>query len=259
MKKQNFYVDVEMIEKIVDGDIVDFKSYITEVDFADADQNIVSREIRDTHENPYTNCLVNTLNSTCFVEFTLPETTELKASDIKWENFQFIHSPTNTIGEQEYWMDEYSLVTIAGDYLLVGFISTATTNMVNTQYYAAGVFNTALTSKQVRDMAEYGILPSLQWGDSFGGSTPGCIGWWDFANGSSASVFDASNSARTGTLTGTVVRRPNDAMNNYYRTNAGSPSGVLTPRYIGEEVLNTSGNQWFKAYGLTDASWAALN
>lgn len=149
--------------------------------------------------------------------------------------------------------------TIAGDYLLVGFISTATTNMVNTQYYAAGVFNTALTSKQVRDMAEYGILPSLQWGDSFGGSTPGCIGWWDFANGSSASVFDASNSARTGTLTGTVVRRPNDAMNNYYRTNAGSPSGVLTPRYIGEEVLNTSGNQWFKAYGLTDASWAALN
>ena len=149
--------------------------------------------------------------------------------------------------------------TIAGTYLLVGFISTATTNMVNTAYWAAGIFNSALTSKQVRDMATYGLLPSLQWGDSMGGATAGCIGWWDFANGSPAAVYDMSPLAQTGTLTGTVVRRSVTGVNNYFRTNAGSPSGVLTPRFVGEEVLNTSGNQWFKSYGLVNTDWGQLN
>ena len=117
MKTQIFYVDVEMNEKIIDGEVVDYSSHITEVDFADADGNIVSREIRDPHQSLYTNCLLNTLNSTCCVEFTIPDTTELKASDIKWENFKFIHTPTNSIGEQEDWMDDFTLTTIAGDYL----------------------------------------------------------------------------------------------------------------------------------------------
>lgn len=43
-----------------------------------------------------------------------------------------------------------------------------------------------------------------------------------------------------------------------YRTNAGTPVGVLIPKFIGEEVLNTSGNAWFKATGLTSADWQAL-
>lgn len=43
-----------------------------------------------------------------------------------------------------------------------------------------------------------------------------------------------------------------------YRTNAGTPVGVLTPKFIGEEVLNTTGSLWFKATGLTSANWQGL-
>jgi hypothetical protein len=43
-----------------------------------------------------------------------------------------------------------------------------------------------------------------------------------------------------------------------YRTNAGTPVGVLTPKFIGEEMLNTSGPAWFKATGLTAADWQAM-
>lgn len=43
-----------------------------------------------------------------------------------------------------------------------------------------------------------------------------------------------------------------------YRSNAGTPIGVLVPKFIGEEVLNTSGPAWFKATGLTSADWQAL-
>jgi parallel beta-helix repeat protein len=44
-----------------------------------------------------------------------------------------------------------------------------------------------------------------------------------------------------------------------YRTNAGSPSGVLTPRFIGEEVFDSTNSDWYKSIGLTNTDWVALN
>jgi len=44
-----------------------------------------------------------------------------------------------------------------------------------------------------------------------------------------------------------------------YRTYAGSPSGNLTPYWIGDLVLDTSASKWYKSYGSTNTDWAALN
>lgn len=44
-----------------------------------------------------------------------------------------------------------------------------------------------------------------------------------------------------------------------YRSGAGSPVGAVTPLYIGEEYLNTTGFHWWKAVGLADTSWVELN
>lgn len=43
-----------------------------------------------------------------------------------------------------------------------------------------------------------------------------------------------------------------------YRGNAGSPVGVLTPHFVGEEMLNTSTGQWWKSVGTTSASWTNI-
>jgi hypothetical protein len=41
-----------------------------------------------------------------------------------------------------------------------------------------------------------------------------------------------------------------------YRSNAGSPSGVLTPKFVGESVLDTTNNKWWKATGTANTNWA---
>ena len=43
-----------------------------------------------------------------------------------------------------------------------------------------------------------------------------------------------------------------------YRTGSGSPSGSVTPNFIGEEWLDTTGNAWYKAYGTGNTNWQAL-
>jgi hypothetical protein len=43
------------------------------------------------------------------------------------------------------------------------------------------------------------------------------------------------------------------------RSGAASPVGSVTPLFIGEEYLHTTGNHWFKAHGLTNSDWTALN
>ena len=50
---------------------------------------------------------------------------------------------------------------------------------------------------------------------------------------------------------------PNAATTFGYRTVATAPS--LTPFYIGEDVLDTVANKWYRAKGLTSADWVALN
>lgn len=44
-----------------------------------------------------------------------------------------------------------------------------------------------------------------------------------------------------------------------YRSGAGSPSGSVTPNFIGEEYLDSTGNVWYKAFGNGNTNWAALN
>jgi hypothetical protein len=44
-----------------------------------------------------------------------------------------------------------------------------------------------------------------------------------------------------------------------FRSGAGSPSGSVTPRYVGEEYLDTGGPTWYKSYGLVNTNWVALN
>lgn len=43
------------------------------------------------------------------------------------------------------------------------------------------------------------------------------------------------------------------------RSASGSPIGVLTPYFLGEEYLDTDTNKWYKSIGATSASWVALN
>ena len=47
--------------------------------------------------------------------------------------------------------------------------------------------------------------------------------------------------------------------NTEIRSGSSSPAGVVTPNFIGEEYLHTTGNHWYKAHGLTDNDWTALN
>jgi hypothetical protein len=44
-----------------------------------------------------------------------------------------------------------------------------------------------------------------------------------------------------------------------YRSGSASPSGSLTPYYVGEEYLDTSANKWYKSTGTGNTDWAALN
>lgn len=43
------------------------------------------------------------------------------------------------------------------------------------------------------------------------------------------------------------------------RSASGSPVGVLTPFFLGEEYLDTGSNKWYKSIGSTNTSWVALN
>ena len=43
-----------------------------------------------------------------------------------------------------------------------------------------------------------------------------------------------------------------------YVQGSGSPSGVLTANYIGEDYLDTATGAWYKAYGLVNTNWNKL-
>lgn len=72
------------------------------------------------------------------------------------------------------------------------------------------------------------------------------------------------NSAINATVTNAAVAFSNPtwlqiAAQVSYRSGASSPAGSVTPFFIGEEYLHTTGNHWFKAHGLTSSDWTALN
>ena len=43
-----------------------------------------------------------------------------------------------------------------------------------------------------------------------------------------------------------------------YHENAGSPSGSITPRWIGDLCLDTTNDDWYKAYGSTNTDWKSI-
>jgi hypothetical protein len=43
-----------------------------------------------------------------------------------------------------------------------------------------------------------------------------------------------------------------------YSTGSGDPTGVLTPIYIGQDYLDTTGDAWYRSTGTTSADWQAL-
>ena len=43
-----------------------------------------------------------------------------------------------------------------------------------------------------------------------------------------------------------------------YHENAGSPSGSIVPRWIGDMCLDTTNDDWYKAYGLTNTDWKSI-
>jgi hypothetical protein len=148
--------------------------------------------------------------------------------------------------------------TIAGNIVMIGFQGFATTSTLATHYFAAGLFNYALSQSAANALTTTGLSIAENWGTVFGGGTDGCIGWWDFEAGGGTTIFDQSVHAQTATISGNAVRKQNGIRRNQYRTNAGSPAGSLTPAYIGEYCLNTSNNVWYKSIGLTNTSWVGL-
>lgn len=57
-----------------------------------------------------------------------------------------------------------------------------------------------------------------------------------------------------GTADGTAIWGTNGQ--NGYRTNAGSPVGAVTPKFIGERLLDTTNKKWYFAAGATAADWS---
>lgn len=43
-----------------------------------------------------------------------------------------------------------------------------------------------------------------------------------------------------------------------FRTYAGNPTSNVVPNFIGEDLLDTSGTNWYKATGLTNADWKVI-
>lgn len=148
--------------------------------------------------------------------------------------------------------------TITANYLLIGFQSTSVSSNASTAYHSAALFNYALTAARAAQLTTTGLSYADQWGSVFGGGVNGCIGYWDFESGGGTSIFDQSPFTQHGTITGTVSRNQNAVKRVFYRTNVGSPSGVLTPSFIGEEVLDTTGSNWYKATGLANTNWKVL-
>ena len=48
---------------------------------------------------------------------------------------------------------------------------------------------------------------------------------------------------------------PELAMRLGYTTYAGDPTNNVTPQFIGQEILDTSNNDWYIAHGLTSSTW----
>jgi hypothetical protein len=71
--------------------------------------------------------------------------------------------------------------------------------------------------------------------------------------------FDADGYLRKLTSESPVSYGDGSLVNLTFRNTTGSPVGSLTPKFLGEEYFDTSGVKWYKATGLTNTDWVALN
>jgi hypothetical protein len=95
---------------------------------------------------------------------------------------------------------------------------------------------------------------SEKWGDV---STDGCILYYELDEGAFKYSRDLSDNAVDLLLAPVTQAWVIPARANY-SDGGGSPSGSVTPDFIGQEYLDTTGNAWYKAYGLTNTDWQAL-
>jgi hypothetical protein len=161
------------------------------------------------------------------------------------------------IGQTTLVGDANWSVPITGTALLVGYQSTTPANNCPAIYHNVGLFNFAPTYDQASEITRFGLPAAMRWGGAYGGTPEGCVGWWDMNTGTAGRILDASPNGQHATTLGTVTRLQSQPAP-IYRTNAGSPVGAVFPSYIGEELLNTSGSAWFKAFGLGNNDWQAL-
>lgn len=169
----------------------------------------------------------------------------------------YIDASLVQIGQTTLVGDADWSVPITGDTLMVGYQDSTTANNCPAIYHNAGIFNFAPTYAQASEITRFGLPANLRWGGAYGGTPLGAVGWWDMAKGTGTRVLDSSPNGQHATTLGTVTRFQEQPAPTY-RTRAGSPVGAVFPNYIGEELLNTSGNAWFKAYGLGSSDWQAL-
>lgn len=52
-----------------------------------------------------------------------------------------------------------------------------------------------------------------------------------------------------------VTSKPFDQ---YNRTNAGDPTGSITPEYAGERILDTTNGTLYQALGLVNSTWVQI-
>lgn len=148
-------------------------------------------------------------------------------------------------------------VPITGNTLLVGYQDSTPANNCPAIYHNLGLFNFAPTFDQASEITRFGLPATLRWGGAYGSSPAGCVGWWDMSSGTATRILDASPNGQHATTLGTVSRLQMQ-LAPIYRTHAGTPVSAVFPNYVGEELLNISGNAWFKSYGLGNSHWQAL-
>jgi hypothetical protein len=99
------------------------------------------------------------------------------------------------------------------------------------------------------------ITPNRFWCDG-GDTATGII----FSNGGPYSNISVHGQNYQGTITQTSGSQTNVTfLTGVYKTYAGNPNSNVQMNYIGEELLDTTNNKWYKAFGLTNTQWAALN
>lgn len=118
------------------------------------------------------------------------------------------------------------------------------------------IFDSALSDDTILDRHVTG-----RWvrDDDLDGSGSDCVCWWPMDEGCGPNIIDRSgnNNSLTAASAG-GYRHLALGKGIGYLSGSGSPSGSVTPEFVGQDYLDTSGNAWYKAYGLANTNWEAM-